>query len=139
MSMWSCPSCGRSFKRKGQQHSCALVSEESLFEKKGAVELRPLYEKLVAAIKSIGHFSTEPIAPNTIFFKAASTFMAIKLKKAAMEVEFYSDHLEENKQVIKSLQISKYRVVHVVSLQNEGDISDELIKWIAFSYSLIQS
>ena len=29
--MWECPQCGRSFKRRDQNHTCTLITNESLF------------------------------------------------------------------------------------------------------------
>ncbi len=43
--MWTCPKCGRSFKRSEQNHTCVLIDKEDLF-KKSPQELKALYKKV---------------------------------------------------------------------------------------------
>jgi hypothetical protein len=134
--MWTCPKCQRSFKRKDQQHSCVLVSKESLFAKRPPL-LKSLYEKVVAGVKKLGAYREETVPPDTIYFKTSSTFLAVKVKVNHLEVEFYLDHHEEHPAVAKWLQTSKHRFAHVVTVDREEDISKELIGWIEESYKLI--
>jgi Domain of unknown function (DUF5655) len=134
--MWTCPKCKRSFKRKDQQHSCTLISKESLFAKRPA-ELKKLYDKIVKEVKKMGEYREETVPPDLIFFKTKSTFLGIKVKKDQLHVEFFLDHLEDLLPVSKYLQISKHRVVHLVPVDQPEDINKQLINWIKRSYRLI--
>ena len=49
-----------------------------------------------------------------IFIKTKSTFMAVKVKRDRLDVDFFLDHLENVPLVSKYLQTSKHRVAHVV-------------------------
>ncbi len=134
--MWTCPKCGRSFKRRDQFHGCKLISKDSLFEKKPPL-VKKLYDKIVKELKKIGEYREEAVPPDMIFFKTRSTFLGIKVKKDQLHVEFYLDHLEDGPPVSKHLQTSKHRGVHLVPIDRLENIDQQLIGWIKHSYRLI--
>jgi len=134
--MWICPKCGRSFKRKDQQHTCTLISKESLFAKRSS-GLKNLYDKIVKQVERFGEYREEAVNPDVIFFKTKSSFLAVKVRKDHLDIEFFLDHLEDVPPVSKYLQTSRYRVAHVVPIDNEEDINDQLINWIKSSYKLV--
>lgn len=134
--MWTCPQCQRSFKRRDQAHSCILITKESLFAKRPPA-LKNLYERVVKEVKQFGAYREETVRPDVIFLKTASTFLGIKIKKDHLEVEFFLDHLEDIPPVFKYLQTSKHRVVHHVAIDNAGDITPQLIRWMQQSYELV--
>ncbi|HWB25016.1 MAG TPA: DUF5655 domain-containing protein [Chitinophagaceae bacterium] len=134
--MWTCPKCGRSFKRAEQNHACKLVDKEDLFKKRPAV-LKALYKKIFDIVKTFGEFREETVLPDVIFFKTRSTFLGLKVKKEWLEVEFFLDHLENVPPVAKFLQTSKHRVVHLVKIDDESDIDAQLVNWMRQSYQLI--
>lgn len=134
--MWICPKCKRTFKRKDQQHSCTLITKESLFARRPP-ELKKIFEKIVKEVKKFGACREETVKPDVIYFKTKSTFLGIKVKKAHLEVEFFSDHLENIPPVAKHLQTSKHRVVHLVPVDRPEDINKQLVNWMKTSYKLI--
>jgi predicted transport protein len=134
--MWICPKCKRTFKRKDQNHSCILISRESLFEKR-PFELKKLYRRIVKEIRKFGEYREETVRPDVIFFKTKSTFLGIKVKKDHLEVEFYLEKLENIPPVSKYLQTSKNRVVHLVPVDQSGEINKQLISWMKRSYDLV--
>lgn len=135
--MWTCPKCNRSFRNTNQMHTCRLVTKESLFEKRSAHILH-LYELLITEVKKMGDFREECVPPDVIFLKSKSTFLMVKVKKQWLDIEFFLDKLEDIPPVKKYLQTSKRRVVHVVSIDEQEDINDQLIDWIRRSYELTQ-
>ena len=134
--MWTCPKCGRSFKRKDQAHSCRLVSKKSLFEKR-PVHLKQLYERIVKEIKKFGKYREENLPPDVIFFKTDSTFLVVKVKKDYLTVSFFLEKAEDVPPVSKFLQVSKYRVVHRVPIDQPEEINKQLVSWMKRSYKLI--
>ncbi|HMU46361.1 MAG TPA: DUF5655 domain-containing protein [Chitinophagaceae bacterium] len=134
--MWTCPKCNRLFKRKDQQHTCSLIAKESLFVKRPP-ELKKLFDKIEKIVKGFGDFREETVRPDVIFFKTQSTFLAVKVKKNHLDVEFFLDHLEDLPPVYKFLKTSKHRVAHLVAVDSVEDISPQLIKWMKTSYQLI--
>jgi FMN phosphatase YigB (HAD superfamily) len=134
--MWTCPKCNRPFKRRDQQHSCTLISKDSLFVNRPPA-LKKLFNKIEKIVNGFGESRQETVRPDVIFFKTKSTFLGIKVKKDHLEVEYFLDHLEDVPPVFKYLQTSKHRVVHLVAVDNAGDITPQLIKWMKASYALI--
>ena len=134
--MWVCPKCGREFKRKDQQHACTLISKESLFSKRPQ-GLKDLYDKVESHVKKLGGYREETVRPDVIFFKTKNTFLAVKVKKDHLDVEFLLDHLEDVPPVSKYLQTSKNRVAHVVPVDAPEEINEQLINWIKASYALV--
>jgi predicted transport protein len=134
--MWTCPKCGRSFKHENQNHACKLIDKDDLFAKRPPL-LKKLYEKVAGIVKTFGEFREETVLPDVIFFKTKSSFLAVKVKKDHVEVEFFLDHVEDVPPIAKFLQTSKHRVAHVVKVDDEKDIDAQLIKWMKASYELI--
>jgi hypothetical protein len=134
--MWSCPHCGRSFKRLNQQHSCVLVRKEDLFAKR-APALKVLYQMIRDYVTTLGPFQEEAHRPDTIYYKATSNFLAVKLKKASLEVEFFLDHHDPAPVVSKWLQTSRHRFAHVVPVDHPENIDEQLRGWIRASYLLV--
>ena len=136
--MWTCPNCKRSFRNANQNHSCTLISKEDLFAKRPAF-LKKLYDSIVVVVKQLGEFREETVLPDVIFFKTKSSFLAVKLKKDHLEVEFFLDHHEDDPSIAKWLQTSKHRFAHVVKVDSKKDITTQLTEWIRHSYHLILS
>ncbi len=136
--MWTCPNCGRKFRNAHQNHSCRLISKDGLFEKK-APELKKIYQKILTIVSKFGKFREETIPPDTIFFKTISTFLAVKLKKAHLEVEFFLDHHKDGPSISEFLQTSKHRFAHVVPVDGVADINKQLIAWMKSSYDPVLS
>ncbi|HEV8286065.1 MAG TPA: DUF5655 domain-containing protein [Chitinophagaceae bacterium] len=113
-----------------------MISKENLFAKRPP-ELKVLYEKIVKQVKKFGEYREETVNPDVIFFKTKSTFLAVKVKKDHLDIEFFLDHLEDIPPVSKYLQTSKHRVAHVVPIDDEQDINAQLIAWMRSSYELV--
>ena len=134
--MWVCPKCGRKFKRANQSHGCRLISKDSLFEKR-TPELKKLYDRIAGIVNKLGEYREETVPPDVIFFKTESTFLEVKVKTKHLEVVFFLEKLEDVHPVVKYLQTSKNRVVHVVFVDRPGDINAQLKSWIKRSFMLI--
>jgi hypothetical protein len=136
--MWSCPKCKRSFRSTNQSHSCVPVSKNDLFADRPAV-LKKLYDKIVVEVKKLGDYREEPVSPRVIYFKTKSTFLAVKVKKTYLEVEFFLNYHADDPSIASWLQTSRHRFVHIMKLDNEKDITTQLTEWIKHSYHLILS
>ena len=74
--MWTCPNCKRSFKNANQQHTCKLVAPADHFAKRPPF-LHALYLQILDFVKTLGDYREEAVAPDVIFFKTKSTFLAL--------------------------------------------------------------
>jgi len=136
--MWTCPKCGRTFKRKDQPHGCHLISSDTLFVKRPP-ELKKLYDKIIAEVKKFGDFREEAVPSGVIFLKTLSTFLAVRVKKDHLEVGFFLEKIEDVPPVSKYIKTSKYRFAHEVQVDRPEDIDHQLISWIKRSYKLISN
>ncbi|HFA51365.1 MAG TPA: hypothetical protein ENJ95_20310 [Bacteroidetes bacterium] len=134
--MWTCPSCNRTFRNTNQMHTCKKVDMESFFLRRPP-HFRGLYELIKKKTEMFGDFREEAVPPDVVFFKTKSTFLAVKIKKKWIDIQFFLDHLEDVPPVKKHLQTSKRRIAHLVSVDCEEDIDRQLMDWIKASYELI--
>ncbi len=136
--MWTCPNCQRIFKNRNQNHTCKLVDKENFFLDRPA-HFYKMYQTIQSLLREFGVFREEAVKPDVIFFKTKSTFLALKIKKRWIDVEFFLDHLDDIPPVKKFLQTSKNRFAHLVSIDEMEDIDQQLIDWIRASYGLISN
>lgn len=68
-------------------------------------------------------------------WKHTSTFAEVKCKKETMEVVFYSDRLQADRNPIKHMQTSANRVAHAVAFTDNSNM-EEMLEWIEESYHL---
>jgi len=135
--MWTCILCNRCFRNINQRHSCKPVSKEKI---SGTISpaLQTLYKKIIKTIGRFGPYREELVGKNVIYFKTASTFMAIKLKKDHLDVEFFLDHKMDVPVVSKMLQTSANRIAYTVPVSSIEDINHELASWLNHSYELVK-
>ena len=132
--LWACPKCGREFERKGQSHSCRVFPLERHFEGKPGGKL--LYEKFKQAVeKRIGLFKVDSVEC-CIHFVHSSTFLAVKVFKDKIQVEFGLNHPVESRRVGKFAQISANRYLHYVDVDTEDEIDEELMEWAQEAHDL---
>lgn len=133
--MWTCPVCERTFKHPNQSHSCAVYDAEWHLHAKSE-KIKELYHALTEKINELKHVRYSHIK-NAITVAAGSTFLAIKLKKDFIDVEFLFDREIHEFPVYKTLRVSKNRVAHYIKLHTKEDVNPQLIKWLHQSYNLV--
>ena len=92
--MWTCPKCTRTFRNTNQAHTCKLVSKKDFFVKRPP-HLRTLFNAIVKVVKGFGEYREEAVAPDVIFLKTKSTFLAVKVKRDNLDFAFLLEHLKE--------------------------------------------
>lgn len=130
--MWTCSTCGRIFKRKGQQHSCKKVSLEKHFENKELV--KTLFDTLVERIiKKVGECKVVSI-PCCIHLFGKYDFLAALPKKDRLEVRFALDRELKGSRVKTTVPISSKVYKNVLDISSLEEIDAELIGWLKKSY-----
>jgi hypothetical protein len=126
--MWSCPKCGRQFKRRGQTHSCRQFSIKQHFESKPEGKL--LYENFKRAVKKrVGAFKIESLEC-CIHFVSTFTFAAVKIFKDKIRVDFSLGRKINNKRINQFQQLSANRYLYFIDIGIADEIDEELIEWI---------
>lgn len=65
---WTCPKCERTFGRTGQSHECAPAMPLEEYFSTGPAHERPIYDVVVAHLRSLGPIEVEPVSIG-LFFK----------------------------------------------------------------------
>ncbi len=134
--MWKCPSCQRKFKNEFQNHSCTLLTEKDLFNNR-PVALKNLYDHVLKEVRKFAEFRIEIVPPDVAFLKTESTFMAIKVKKRWLDIQFFLDYLESHELIKKFQKTSNRRYTYIVSIDDFDQFDEQLINWCRSSYELI--
>jgi hypothetical protein len=126
--LWTCPKCKRQFERQGQSHSCKPYPLEKHFENKPAGKI--LYEKFRGAVKrEVGSFKIESLEC-CIHFVSTSTFVAVKILRDKIRVDFSLSRKIINKRIAQNMQLSANRYLYYVDISSKDEIDKELIGWI---------
>ena len=128
--LWVCPQCGRQFARQRQAHSCRPFQIENHFEGKPQGEM--LYKKFKKAVrKKTGPFRIESLEC-CIHFVNTSTFVAVKIFKDRIQLDFVLSHPIRNKdkRIHKYVPISASRHMYYIDIRKEDDMDSEVLGWI---------
>jgi hypothetical protein len=133
--MWTCPKCNRSFRKINQGHSCVIIDIASHFIGKKP-ELFLVYEKIYNEFKNLEDVSVSA-AMGAILFNANGTFLALKVRKNRVDMEFFLPEKQDVFPVYKVVRASKNRMVHFVRVENTAEVDKQLITWLLTSYNLV--
>ena len=132
--MWTCPNCGRIFKKENQPHSCKKVPLEQHFKKKE--KAKQLFDYLLKQVdKKVGKVKTISI-PCCIHLFGRYDFLAALPKKDRLEVRFALDRVIKSTRVKTSVPMSKNVYKNCLDIKSRKEIDSELMGWIKESYRL---
>lgn len=126
--VWVCPTCGRSFRRSGQVHSCRVVTLDEHF--RGKPTLRVLFDRLVAAVNdAAGPCEVVPL-PCCIHLSQGHDFLAVLPRRDRLEVRFTLSEQLHHPRVTRSARTGATGVKHSVDVRSVDDMDEELLDWI---------
>ena len=96
---WKCPNCRRQFSKPNQSHSCESLTLEEHF-KNIPDDVLVVYASLMEKVEGFGKVTVSPVK-NAILVSAKTNFLAIKPKKAALDIEYLLDKKYEEEFVIE--------------------------------------
>ena len=132
--MWTCPKCERELKNPNQWHNCVKVSIDSLFEGKDE-ELVFVFDKLLSEIMDWEHVAVSA-TQNCIVFVHNQTFLVIRPMKKQLDLKFYSEEIQEEFPVVKSIFYSgKYQ--NHIRVSKLEDVNSAVFNFIKQSYKLL--
>lgn len=132
--MYTCPKCERELKNPNQWHNCVKVSIDSLFEGK-AEELVLVFDKLLSEIidwENVAVSATQ----NCIVFVHHQTFLIIRPMKKQLDLKFYSEIVQEEFPIIKSIFYSGKYENHI-RVSNVEELTPTIYGYIKQSYTLL--
>ena len=132
--MWRCPTCGRSFLRTRQTHSCRVVAVEDHFRSKG--EARALFGRLLAAVEEAVGPCEVVALPCCLRLSSGADFLAVLPRRDRLEIRFALEEVLAHPRISASARISAAAVKHSVPIVSAEDIDDELLSWIRRAQAL---
>jgi len=73
---------------------------------------------------------------NAILFQAKSNFLAVKPKKAHLDIEFVLDEKVDEFPIYKTFQATKSKCAHFVRLESPEEVDEQLIQWFRKAYKI---
>lgn len=93
------------------------------------------FEKIKDLAMNLGNVKINSVK-NAILFTSKSHFLAVKPKKAWIDIEFVLDVKIEGFPIHKTVQTTKTKWAHFIRLQTVEEIDDQLINWLKKAYEI---
>jgi len=132
--MWTCPDCKRTFKNTHQDHSCLVTDIASHFIGKQE-NVKETFNALITVIKTLDDVTVNSVK-NAILLTNKTHFLAVKPKKAWLDIEFVLDQKVEGFPIYKTVQASKKKWAHFMRLGSIEEVDDQLMEWIKKAYEV---
>lgn len=118
--LWSCPRCGRTFRRAQQPHSCGVGSRQALLKGKPA-PLVKLYLALEKSLKAWG--GVEIVARGRYaLFRTTRIFADLVFMREALRLAILLEREVKGPLFFKIQRMSAHRVAHVAKVRNPAEL-----------------
>ena len=131
---WRCPDCGRSFGRRGQWHSCrpAVALEDWLSTR--PPQVRDILVAVRAHVETLGGDVLLEPTRDAVMIKRARTFAEVKPRRGRTEVALVLPRRLPDRRVVRTLDLTRDRIVHVVDVADAADVDEQLRAWLTEAY-----
>lgn len=130
---WRCPTCGRPFRRRGQRHSCRVVSVEEHLGSRP--EARVLLERLVTAVTdAIGPCEVVAL-PCCLHLAVGADLLAVLPKRDRLELRFTLPERLDHPRVLRAERTGAAAVKHRVDVATLAEIDEELLTWLRAAHA----
>jgi hypothetical protein len=130
---WTCPECGRSFRRAGQSHECAPALELDEYFATGPTWERPIFEAVFAHLESLGPMTVEPVSVG-LFIKSDGSFVELRPKAKWVALSFPLARRLQSPRISRKPVGSGRKIVHFVNLTSPDEVDDELRGWLTEAF-----
>ena len=132
--LWTCPVCGRWFRRANTFHSCGQYSLELHFSGKQPV-IRQLYDRLLDILQGFGPVAAYPIK-SRIVFQAEVQFAAAVIHKDWLEGYFWLRRQAIHPR-IQRIEMGIFRDYgHIFRLTQPDDLDEDLVNLLREAYAI---
>jgi hypothetical protein len=130
---WRCPTCGRTFRRTGQQHSCRRVA---LDEHLTTPETRDRFDHLLEQVRRhVGPCEVLPL-PCCIHLVGSYDFLAVLPRRRGLEIHFALGRELDDPRIVRSNPISSSTWMHRTDLRDDDDVDERFLAWVREAYDL---
>lgn len=130
--MWECPACGKSFQKREQWHSCAVVPLSHHFE--GRPEAKEPFDAWLELLeRECGAFRLS-VARTRIGIVTRITFGAVEVRRRHLRAHLLLPRWVDSPRFVKVEHMPPW-YVHVFELRDAADLDEELAGWARESYA----
>lgn len=133
MGGWTCPGCGRLFRRAGQSHECAPAMSLEDYFSTGPAHERPIFEAVMKHLDTVGPVHVEPVSVG-IFLKRSQTFAQLRPKDRWVALSFSLPRRVDHELITRKVQQYHGRHYHVANLRTPEDVDDRIRSWLTEAY-----
>lgn len=133
MPKWVCPKCERQFSRTNQGHECAPAMSLEEYFSTGPGRERPIFEAVMAHLKSVGPIHIEPVSVG-IFLKRARSFAQLRPMQKWVALSFSLSRVVSHPLITRKVVTYSGRAYHVVNLCGPEDVDDDIRGWLTEAY-----
>lgn len=132
--LWTCPACGRRFRRANTNHSCGRYGLEPHFSGKEPI-VRQLYDRLYQTLQGFGPVTAHPVKTR-IVFQAEVQFAAAVTHKDWLEGQFWLRRQVTHPHILR-IEMGVFRDYgHIFRLSRPDDLDGELVKYLREAYAI---
>ena len=132
--LWRCGRCGREFANRNQSHACGTHDLEHHFAGKRP-EIRDLFDRVVAAIESLGPVRILP-EKTRIAFQVRMSFAQVTPRKNWLDGHVVLARRLESPRFTRIETFSPRNHLHAFRLARADEVDDEFRAWIAEAYAV---
>ena len=134
---WTCPTCGKTFKRVNQAHQCFSGGSAELAFPGRKAQWLPLYLALRDAVRARVPFDCDYAPSGGAQWRRRSIFASMHGEAAGLYVNFFSNQRLTIEGLMAVTPISAHRLMHIVCFRSEDRIA-EIAGCIVASYALTE-
>jgi Domain of unknown function (DUF5655) len=131
---WTCPECGRQFRRTRQSHECAPAMTLDEYFSTGPPHERPVFEAVMAHLATLGPVHVEPVSVG-IFIKRDGSFMELRPMERWVAMSFPLRRRAQHRTIVRKVMQWHGRYYHIANVRQPEDLDEALLDLITESYA----
>ena len=126
---WTCPECGRQFRRTRQSHECAPAMTLDEYFATGPPHERPVFDAVMAHLATLGPVHVEPVSVG-IFIKRDGSFMELRPMERWVAMSFSLRRRAQHRTIVRKVMPYHGRYYHVANVTGPEDLDHALLDLI---------
>jgi hypothetical protein len=131
---WTCPECGRSFGRRDQPHSCVPAANLAAWLAGRPRYVGEVVEAVRSYVEGLGDDVRLEATKAALMVKRARTFAEVKPRRDRTEVAFILGRRLDDPRIVRTLDLTRTRIVHVVDCHKAADLDSDVRSWLREAY-----
>jgi hypothetical protein len=132
---WTCPGCGRQFKRQPAEHTCQLFSLEQHYRGKPPAVVA-LCEAYLAAAAALGSdVSIEPLK-TAIMLRTRTNFGSVRVRRSGLRCFLVMEGLPDDPRIVESVRYTARKLAVAFDLTAPDEIDLTVLGWLRAAYGL---